>query len=571
MGNIAPTDLLSNNIPDNYLENEKKKYTDQDSYCNFYDYRLQEISEKISSLTPIDEAAYLLKKNRSIPQLLSRNLESVNTQLPNKNIQLSSLPVETLAGLGLILIISLIFKYYLLRYEAKWMKKKIFFISLSDLPVILSLGIGSIYLNFYNAYSNSLITLLISSLSIYLGTIFLIRNLMTLALHTKHWQIILFNFWNSALYIFSFFYILLIVNLITRASESTAQLVNLRAPLVYLVLIEFILLFLTHGKKWLEVTEIKLLEKRTIFFISQIYLSYISYWLLKNLALSPQVLEAYKTILIILFNMSLLLILKQIIYKTNFFIKHCSKAHKNVFKICLKIIFIVSIVALWEGYQTFSLLIIPNFLITLIALYALWDLTHFMSRLYFLFYHSPHPLPSKMRSILGLKPKDKLIELFILRLILNIPIAILLFTGLTELWGLSHYKIEYFFNSLHIGYDFLGFTIHIPLIIRAINVFCAVSLLGKVFATYIERHLMNNEEHLTRYLVGSLVRYFILSVAFILSLSIAQINMQGILVVTGALSLGLGFGLQNFVKDFLSGFIIMFQKVIKIGDHLVVD
>jgi len=155
--------------------------------------------------------------------------------------------------------------------------------------------------------------------------------------------------------------------------------------------------------------------------------------------------------------------------------------------------------------------------------------------------------------------------------VLNIPILIIGFSGLAELWGVTLYQVEYHFNNVHIGYNILGFTLHIPLIIRAINVFCVIALSGKVLASYIERYHLASEEKHTRYMVASLIRYFMLSFALILALYIAQINTNGILVIAGALSVGLGFGLQSFVNNFISGFILMFHKPIRIGDHVIIN
>jgi len=70
--------------------------------------------------------------------------------------------------------------------------------------------------------------------------------------------------------------------------------------------------------------------------------------------------------------------------------------------------------------------------------------------------------------------------------------------------------------------------------------------------------------------IGSIVRYFVIAVGFVIILQTAGIDLTALTVVAGALGLGLGFGLQNIVSNFVSGIIILFERPIKVGDRLEV-
>ena len=56
----------------------------------------------------------------------------------------------------------------------------------------------------------------------------------------------------------------------------------------------------------------------------------------------------------------------------------------------------------------------------------------------------------------------------------------------------------------------------------------------------------------------------------LISLAVAGVKLTGLTVIIGALSVGIGFGLQNVVNNFISGLILMFEKPIKKGDWILV-
>jgi potassium efflux system protein len=68
----------------------------------------------------------------------------------------------------------------------------------------------------------------------------------------------------------------------------------------------------------------------------------------------------------------------------------------------------------------------------------------------------------------------------------------------------------------------------------------------------------------------SITWYAAIGLVTIISLAIAGLNIGNLALVAGALSVGIGFGLQNIVSNFISGLIILFERPIKRGDWIVV-
>jgi small-conductance mechanosensitive channel len=70
--------------------------------------------------------------------------------------------------------------------------------------------------------------------------------------------------------------------------------------------------------------------------------------------------------------------------------------------------------------------------------------------------------------------------------------------------------------------------------------------------------------------VSSLTHYLVLIVGTLLILDGSGVKLSSFTVLAGALGVGVGFGLQNIFSNFISGLIVMFERPIKLGDHIVV-
>jgi small-conductance mechanosensitive channel len=74
-----------------------------------------------------------------------------------------------------------------------------------------------------------------------------------------------------------------------------------------------------------------------------------------------------------------------------------------------------------------------------------------------------------------------------------------------------------------------------------------------------------------RQAAGTLARYVVLLIGLLAIVQTAGIDLTTFNVIAGAVGIGVGFGLQNVVSNFIAGVIIMFERPIKIGDRIVVD
>lgn len=74
-----------------------------------------------------------------------------------------------------------------------------------------------------------------------------------------------------------------------------------------------------------------------------------------------------------------------------------------------------------------------------------------------------------------------------------------------------------------------------------------------------------------RFMVIRLMRTVIYVIAGIGALETVGIDLTGLLLGSAALLVGIGIGLQNFFNDVVSGFVILFEGGVRVGDELEVD
>ncbi|BCR05612.1 hypothetical protein DESUT3_26810 [Desulfuromonas versatilis] len=69
--------------------------------------------------------------------------------------------------------------------------------------------------------------------------------------------------------------------------------------------------------------------------------------------------------------------------------------------------------------------------------------------------------------------------------------------------------------------------------------------------------------------IRKLLHYVLVTIGFLIAIGIMGMELKNFAVLAGAFGIGIGFGLQNIVNNFVSGLILLFERPVKVGDTVV--
>lgn len=96
-----------------------------------------------------------------------------------------------------------------------------------------------------------------------------------------------------------------------------------------------------------------------------------------------------------------------------------------------------------------------------------------------------------------------------------------------------------------------------------------IAYLFSAFLRFVLREDVYPRTHLTRgisYAISSLLNYVIIALGFLLALGVLGLDLTKMTILVSAFGVGIGFGLQSVVNNFVSGLILLFERPIHVGD-----
>ncbi|MBN2816084.1 MAG: mechanosensitive ion channel [Campylobacterales bacterium] len=144
-------------------------------------------------------------------------------------------------------------------------------------------------------------------------------------------------------------------------------------------------------------------------------------------------------------------------------------------------------------------------------------------------------------------------------------------TSMSQTYTTTKELIAWSWSMANTGFFTIGGTsISFVSLVLSVVIFLLGMFIGKNYKKLVTQKIYTSSDvkHGSHTLVANIGYYVIVVISLAIALNFLGINLSSIAFIAGALSVGIGFGLQNIVSNFISGLILMFERSIKIGDYI---
>ncbi len=174
---------------------------------------------------------------------------------------------------------------------------------------------------------------------------------------------------------------------------------------------------------------------------------------------------------------------------------------------------------------------------------------------------------------LGLDEMQARILSRVLLLVLNVLLALVALPLILLTWGFTFVDIMAWMKAAIFGFEIGQFRVSLARIAIALVLFAALLFATRILQRWLSRTVLS-QPTLDRGIANSIhtaVGYAGFALAGLVALSYSGLDITSFAIVAGALSVGIGFGLQSIVNNFVSGLILLVERPVKVGDLVSVN
>jgi small-conductance mechanosensitive channel/uncharacterized protein YndB with AHSA1/START domain len=230
------------------------------------------------------------------------------------------------------------------------------------------------------------------------------------------------------------------------------------------------------------------------------------------------------------------------------------------------------IVAVLTGYQNFAAYLIHGVTRTALALFVLWILLWLVYISFDYLMNRETPTATRVRASLGISKTGRGTGIGFMRLIADLVLWLSIFVYMIYVWDESGTTLLQLYANVFVGWTIGGLNLVPTKIIGGILIFAAVIIVIGWLKRWIDRRWLRHIvlDRGARDAIITLFGYVGFVIAVLVALAMAEVDLTGLALVSGALALGIGFGMQEIANNFVSGLILLFERPIRAGDFVTV-
>jgi len=232
----------------------------------------------------------------------------------------------------------------------------------------------------------------------------------------------------------------------------------------------------------------------------------------------------------------------------------------------------LGIIGVLAGYQNLAGFLIHGLTRTGLALFILWILLWSVYQSFHYLIQQDTPAASRSRAILGVTESGSRTGIGFMRLVADLVLWLSFVVYMIYVWDDSGTTLDQLYELVVLGTT-IGNVDLVPLkIIGGILIFVGIIVVIGWMKRWIDRRWLQHiaMERGARDAIITLFGYVGFVAAVLVSLVLAGVDLGGLAIVSAALAVGIGFGMQEIANNFISGLILLFERPIRAGDFVTV-
>jgi potassium-dependent mechanosensitive channel len=236
------------------------------------------------------------------------------------------------------------------------------------------------------------------------------------------------------------------------------------------------------------------------------------------------------------------------------------------------LLLIIAVFGLVFGYLALAYFIASKILDTLLVIILMVLVHHLVDSFVEAMQDKDQTVGKRVRALSGFSERGIGRLALAIRTLSDILVVILGIPWLFAIWTLTWISFKSLLSSAIVGVRFGNFYISPINILGLIALFAVGVLITKFITSWLDRRVLTQTK-LNKGVQNSVktgANYFGYILAAALALSAGGFDFSSFTIIAGALGVGIGFGLQSIVNNFVSGLILLAERPVRVGDWVVV-